>query len=172
MPVHEADQVGDIGQIHCPGPVHIGRIHQQGLRAVAEEADNYGIPLIVHATSLREAKVAVKAGARVLVHSVQDRPVDEEFIGMMTASSGEVLYMPTLTVRGGYVRMYESALTGEVPEIDDPNRCVDEDTLTKIAESAEAREYMRFGEERFESYAARAAEAAGSVKTPARLPSW
>jgi imidazolonepropionase-like amidohydrolase len=129
------------------------------VRAVAEEADNYGIPLIVHATSLREAKVAVRAGARVLVHSVQDRPVDEEFISMMTASAGEVLYMPTLTVRGGYVRMYESALTGEPPEVDDPNRCVDEDTLTKIAESAEVGEYMRFGEERFENYAARAAEA-------------
>jgi len=138
------------------------------VEAVADEARNYGIPLLVHATSLREAKVAVRAGARVLVHSVQDAPVDDEFVQMVTDPEREVIYTPTLTVRDGYVRMYAAALDGKLPTVDDPNRCVDEDTLAKIAESAEAGEYMRFGRDRLDAYAARATEGYGIMEANLR----
>lgn len=136
--------------------------------AVADEAETYGLQLIVHATSLREAKLAVSAGARVLVHSVGDQPVDDEFVGMLTDADHEVIYTPTLTVRGGYVRMYSSALSGEAPGVDDPNRCVDEDTLAKIAETAQAGQFMRFGQDRLDAYRERAAKGyeimAGNLK--------
>jgi imidazolonepropionase-like amidohydrolase len=123
--------------------------------AVGDEARTYGLPLIAHATELREAKVAVRAGASVLVHSVEDVEIDDEFIGLMTDPEHRVVYTPTLTVRGGYLRMYESALSGEPPPaVDDPNRCVDQDTLAKIAESAQSGQFMRFGRDRFEKYKA------------------
>ena len=55
--------------------------------------------------------------------------------------------------------MYESALSQEAPpRVDDPNRCVDQDTLAKIEESALGGQFMRFGRERFETYKAGAAE--------------
>ncbi|NNF26412.1 MAG: amidohydrolase family protein, partial [Gemmatimonadetes bacterium] len=42
------------------------------LMQVGEEARSAGLDLIVHATSLREAKMALRAGAKLLVHSVED----------------------------------------------------------------------------------------------------
>ena len=102
--------------------------------AAGEAVREAGLPLIVHATGLREAKAALRAGAKVLVHSVWDRPVDEELLAL--ARQAGTVYTPTLTVGRGYYRMYRAALTGEVPEIDDPHGCVDPETRTKMAETA------------------------------------
>ena len=74
--------------------------------AAGEEARKLGIPLIVHATGLAEAKVALKAGAHMLVHSVDDQPVDEEFLAL--AKSNGAVYCPTLTVFGGYMRLAQA----------------------------------------------------------------
>lgn len=75
------------------------------LRVAAEEARRGRIPLIVHATSLWAAKDALRAGAKLLVHSVEDRPVDEEFLQL--ARQAGAFYNPTLTVREGYVQLRE-----------------------------------------------------------------
>ncbi|MDY7092470.1 MAG: amidohydrolase family protein [Acidobacteriota bacterium] len=107
----------------------------QAVLAAGEEARERGVPLIVHATSLREAKVALRAGAHLLVHSVEDQPVDEEFIEL--AQHQGTIYCPTLIVREGYLRMYEAAAKGEAPHVDDPNGCVDSRTLERIARSAD-----------------------------------
>ena len=104
--------------------------------AAAEEARRVGLPLIVHATGLREAKVALQAGARVLVHSVMDVPVDEEFIRLMKRNG--TIYCPTLTVIDGYGRMYDSARSGQPPVVDDPNGAVDSLTLARVASTPEA----------------------------------
>ena len=61
------------------------------------------LPLIVHATGLAEAKVAVKAGAHLLVHSVDDLAGGRR-VPRDARSSGTV-YCPTLTVFGGYARL-------------------------------------------------------------------
>lgn len=103
--------------------------------AAGEEARRRGLPLIVHATGLREAKVALEAGAHLLVHSVWDQPVDQELIELALAIN--TIYCPTLTVGSGYVRMFEAAVTGEPPKVDDPHGCVDKETLAKVAETAE-----------------------------------
>lgn len=95
-----------------------------------EEARKAGLPLIVHATGLPEAKAAVRAGATLLVHSVWE-PVDDELIGLLKVK-GTIL-TPTLTVVDGYVRMFEAAASKKAPAIDDPNRCVDPDTAAKVA---------------------------------------
>jgi imidazolonepropionase-like amidohydrolase len=107
-------------------------------RAVAvagEEARRHGLPFVVHATGLDEAKAALRAGAAVLVHGVDDRPVDDEFVALARAAG--TVYTPTLTVPGGYLRMFRSAASGEPPAIDDPNGCVDPATRAKALSTAE-----------------------------------
>ncbi len=102
--------------------------------AAGEAAREAGLPLIVHATGLAEAKVALRAGAKVLVHGVGDRPVDEEFLDL--ARKNGTVYCPTLTVFGGYLRMSRAAASKSAPPVDDPNGCVDPATLAKVAETA------------------------------------
>jgi imidazolonepropionase-like amidohydrolase len=82
-----------------PQPPDTARM-QELLRAAGDEARKQGLPLIVHATGLWEAKDAVRAGARVLVHSVSDAPVDEEFVSL--AREQRIIYTPTVTVMQGY----------------------------------------------------------------------
>jgi imidazolonepropionase-like amidohydrolase len=105
------------------------------VNAAGEEARKAGLPLIVHATGLAEAKAALRAGARLLVHSVIDLPVDEEFLSL--AKQNGTIYCPTLTVFGGYVRMAQAVVSKKPPAVDDPNGCVDAKTLAKVAETAE-----------------------------------
>jgi len=105
------------------------------LLAVGEEARSLGLPLIVHATSLREAKVALRAGAHLLVHSVSDQPVDEEFLSL--ASEQGTIYNPTLIVGENWSAMYLFAHSGETPAIDDPHNCVDPATRQKILSTPE-----------------------------------
>lgn len=106
----------------------------EAVRAAGEEARKAGLPLIVHATGLAEAKEAVRAGAHLLVHSVWDRPVDDELVELLTAHG--TIYNPTLTVARGYQRMYAAAATGREPRVDDPNGCVDAATLARVRETA------------------------------------
>lgn len=102
--------------------------------AAGEEAKKAGLPLIVHATGLAEAKAALKAGAKMLVHGVSDLPVDDEFLALAKANG--TIYCPTLTVIAGYVAMNRAALTGTPPPVDNVNGCVDKTTLAHVAESA------------------------------------
>lgn len=105
------------------------------VRAAGEEARKHNLPLIVHATGLAEAKEALRAGAKLLVHSVDDRPVDDELLDLARKSGA--IYCPTLTVVRGYLRMYEGNVRRQAPGVDDPNRCVDPQTLKRVAETAE-----------------------------------
>ncbi|HJQ37631.1 MAG TPA: amidohydrolase family protein [Thermoanaerobaculia bacterium] len=104
--------------------------NEPALMAAGEEAAKAHLPLIAHATDLALAKAALRAGAKLLVHSVWDVPVDDEFIALMK-KNGAIL-TPTLTVAGGYVRMFESVVSKKAPAIDDPNHCVDAQTLAKV----------------------------------------
>jgi len=106
------------------------------VRAAGDEAKQRKIPLIVHATELREAKVALAAGARLLVHSVWDQPIDDEFLRLAKANG--TTYCPTLIVIDGYVRMFQAASSGQGLEIDDPNGCVDPRTRAHVADTPAA----------------------------------
>ncbi len=103
--------------------------------AAGDEAKKLGLPLIVHATGLAEAKVALRAGAHLLVHSVDDAPVDPEFLEL--ARQAGTVYNPTLTVLDGYRRMSVAAGEHTAPVIDDPNACVDATTRAHVASSAD-----------------------------------
>ncbi|WP_067675012.1 amidohydrolase family protein [Tsuneonella dongtanensis] len=89
-----------------------------------------GLPLIVHATELRNAKMALRAGAHLLVHSVEDAPVDAEFLSLLKAN--DAAYAPTLVVGRNWSRATLSIATGEAATIDDPNRCADTAIMERI----------------------------------------
>ena len=110
------------------------------LMQVGEEARAAGLDLIVHATSLREAKMALRAGAKLLVHSVQDRHVDEEFLELLRQN--DAVYAPTLVVGGFWTRARGAIALDLPPEIDDPNDCVDPGTRTKLQQTAELQALM------------------------------
>lgn len=107
---------------------------EAAVTAAGDEARKLGLPLIVHATSLPEAKAALRAGAKLLVHSVENAPVDDEFVALMK-KNGAIL-TPTLTVLRGYVRGADAITNQKAPEIDDPNQCVDAATKARIAATA------------------------------------
>lgn len=110
-------------------------------RAVAEEASTVGLPLIVHATELRSAKVAVDAGAFMLVHSVIDEPVDAEFLALMKEHG--TIYAPTLLVFPNWGRSVTAAVMGDtVPRWGDPLGCVDEETEEKLRAAPELQELV------------------------------
>lgn len=88
------------------------------------------LPLIVHATELEGAKTALKAGAKMLVHSVDDEPVDAEFIDLLLAN--DATYAPTLIAGRNWGRAMLAVATGEAAEIDDPNMCVDQQLVDRI----------------------------------------
>lgn len=96
-----------------------------------------GLDLIVHATELREAKVALRAGAVLLVHSVEDELVDDEFLELLKADNA--MYAPTLVVGRNWTRAVASIALGTPLPVDDPNGCVDASTKAKVKDLAALR---------------------------------
>ncbi len=131
--------------------------------AAGDEAKKLGLPLIVHATGLAEAKVALEAGARLLVHSVVDLPVDDEFLTLAKANG--TIYCPTLVVLDGYVAVAKGFASHAPVAFDDPNGCVDPSTRGKLAETARLELPKPVDLGRFEKRAASAdAVAAANLK--------
>ena len=95
------------------------------VHAAGDEARKVGLPLIVHATGLWEAKDALRAGARVLVHSVWSGPVDDEFLAL--ARRAGATYVPTLTVVDGYGQVTARRFVPDRPAL----VCVDRATRAK-----------------------------------------
>jgi imidazolonepropionase-like amidohydrolase len=108
---------------------------ERAVDVAGREAHRAGLRLLVHATGLREARAALRAGADLLVHSVDDHPVDAGFLAM--ARRNHTIYCPTLTVRGGYVRMADAVMRDAAPAIDDPNGAVDSLTRAHVLDTAE-----------------------------------
>ena len=103
--------------------------------AAGAEAKRAGLPLIVHATGLAEAKIALKAGAKLLVHGVMDKPVDDEFLAL--ARQAGTTYNPTLVVLDGYVTVAKAAAAGAPAPFDDPNGCADPASRARLAATPE-----------------------------------
>jgi imidazolonepropionase-like amidohydrolase len=79
--------------------------HQREIaKAAGDEGHTAGVRFAVHATELDVAKAALRAGADVLVHSVFDKPVDDELIDL--ARGRHAVYVPTLYVKLGYAQVF------------------------------------------------------------------
>ena len=76
--------------------------------AVIRESHRLKLRVAVHATELEAARVAVEAGAELLVHSVNDQPVDEAFVRLMKERG--TMLTPTLVVFERYGRTFANRL--------------------------------------------------------------
>lgn len=110
----------------------------ESLRTVAEEVVRQNNTLIVHATDLDQAKEALRLGAKVLVHSVDDQLVDDEFISL--ARQAQAVYCPTLVVVRGYLNAYKALKSDFV--IADPNQAVDAETRNLLESGGRFLKYL------------------------------
>jgi imidazolonepropionase-like amidohydrolase len=81
-------------------PTHPAVAFQPVARAAIEYAHQRGARVIIHATELETARLAVESGTDILAHSVFDTDVDETFITLL--QSRRIIYCPTLLVVGNY----------------------------------------------------------------------
>ena len=73
------------------------------------------LKLAVHATQLATAQLAVKAGANILVHSVDDAIVPDGFIKELKKK--DVTYIPTLTVTDGYLKTFTGKIDHKAQDL-------------------------------------------------------
>lgn len=99
--------------------------YMRKIKAVADEAKKRENKLIAHAGTMKEAKAALRIGAKMLVHGVRDKVVDDEFVSLMNEK--EAIYTSTLIVRDGHINSMKGLL-GEEIEIRDPKGVVDKKT--------------------------------------------
>ncbi len=78
------------------------------VQATIEESHAHNIPVAVHATQYETAKLAVKAGCDILVHSVEDEKVDQAFAERLIEN--KVSYIPTLEVGHNYTEVFSKHL--------------------------------------------------------------
>lgn len=74
------------------------------IQAAIEESHANGLKVAVHATQYETAKLAVTAGADILVHSVDDKILDNEMLQLL--KSKQTVYIPTLIVAQNYNRTF------------------------------------------------------------------
>ena len=117
------------------------------VEAAADEIERRGNQMIAHATTLDQAKAALRNGTKLLVHSVSDVEVDDEFIQL--AIENETIYNPTLIVRDGYNDAYRAAAGIDPIEIKDPNDCVDQKTRELITSADQFLDHPLFDNETF-----------------------
>lgn len=75
---------------------------------IAKRTHEAKLKLAVHATELKTAELAVDAGADILVHSVDDQVVTDQFVRKLIKS--KVSYIPTLIVTDGYMQAISGKL--------------------------------------------------------------
>ncbi|MDZ7719132.1 MAG: amidohydrolase family protein [Balneolaceae bacterium] len=116
--------------------------YMERVEATADEIRRQDNQMIAHATSLNQAKAALRNGTKLLVHSVSDTEIDDEFIEL--AKLHETFYNPTLIVSSGYRMAYQAAAGIEPLEIDDPKGCVDQKTRRLIETASQFKDHARF----------------------------
>lgn len=94
---------------HHPDFINIWFVHREGddlaaqgalVRTAIAAIHAAKLRAAVHATTLETARIAVDAGADILVHSVGDREVDDQFIAQVV--DRKIIYVPTLLVGQSY----------------------------------------------------------------------
>lgn len=107
----------------------------ENLKILIAEAKKHNLEVAVHASSLNEAKLAMRLGAKRLLHSVGDQAIDDEFIQL--AKTNNVYYTPTLMVGRGYARLKKAMMSGQVMELPNTLGCVDQQVAKKFVATAD-----------------------------------
>jgi imidazolonepropionase-like amidohydrolase len=123
-------------QIRANNPEYMSYIE-----AASKEIKKKGNMMIAHATTLEQAKAALRNGTKLLVHSVENTDVDEEFVEL--ALRNGTYYNPTLIVGSGYTLARRAAADIEAFEIIDPNGCVDQKTRTLLETAGQFKDHPR-----------------------------
>lgn len=118
--------------------------YMQRVKAVADEARKLDNQVIAHATTLKQAKAALRNGTKLLVHSVSDQEVDDEFIKL--ARENNTIYNPTLIVSSGYMLAYRAAAGIAEYPFDDPNGCVDSKTVELLSNASQFEDHPSFSD--------------------------
>lgn len=74
------------------------------VEATIAESHAHGVKVAVHATEYETAKLAVTAGADILVHSIDDKVLDKEMLQLLKTK--QTVYIPTLIVAQNYNRTF------------------------------------------------------------------
>jgi imidazolonepropionase-like amidohydrolase len=85
------------------------------VKYIAEKTHALGLKLTVHATQLKTAQLAVEAGADILVHSIDDEVIPDEFVKILVQK--KVTYIPTLIVLGDYYQVFSGKLNNHPQDI-------------------------------------------------------
>jgi imidazolonepropionase-like amidohydrolase len=71
-------------------------MNEETIAAIVQDAHAAGIKVLTHTVSLDNAKITVRAGVDSLVHGIQDREVDPEFVSLIKSKG--TAYVSTLAV--------------------------------------------------------------------------
>ena len=106
---------------------------RRAARAAIEEAKKRGMRVAVHATTLAEAKDALRWGADILVHSVDDAVVDAEFLRLLKQRGA--IYTPNIVVLESYalLRLQKISLNRFTPGCADPEIASTFDRLPSLS---------------------------------------
>lgn len=74
------------------------------VQATIDESHSNGLKVAVHATEFETARLAVEAGADILVHSVEDKQLTPEMLQLLKSKA--ITYIPTLVVAQNYNRTF------------------------------------------------------------------
>ncbi|MBL7723927.1 MAG: amidohydrolase family protein [Chitinophagaceae bacterium] len=85
------------------------------VKYIAEQTHANGLKLAVHATELKTAQLAVEAGADILVHSIDDEVVPDDFAKKLKEK--KVTYIPTLIVMHGYYNVFAGKLNNDPQDL-------------------------------------------------------
>ncbi len=78
------------------------------VKAVIEEAHKNGLKVAVHATQRITAQLAVESGCDLLVHSVEDEILQDDFVQLM--KKNKTILCPTMIVHSGYINTFGQKL--------------------------------------------------------------
>jgi len=81
-------------------PGHTPEEYFNLVKAIVHESHKNGLRVIIHATELETARLAVQAGADILAHSVSDKMVDDAFVRLL--KDRKTICSTTLIVHEGY----------------------------------------------------------------------
>jgi len=101
------------------------------IRAAVDESHALGLRVAAHATDLELARRMARAGVDILVHSVDDEPIDEAFIDLL--KQRDVIYVTTLGVSEGY----REALTQDIQLSDFERRFGDPAVIASLDDLSE-----------------------------------
>jgi len=85
------------------------------VKHIAEQAHKNNLKIAVHATELKTAQFAVQAGTDILVHSIDDEIIPDDFIKILRDK--KITLIPTLLVGSNYYKVFSGRLANHPQDL-------------------------------------------------------